>query len=253
MIELVIRSKERAEEIRVNYQNIIEGTFIERPNRFIAYVWVKDKQVTCHVKNTGRCKELLIEGVTVLLEYHPGALEAGRKTEYSLIGVYKGDLLINMDSQAPNQVAMEWLRDGGFSKETGLEIKDIRREVTYGKSRFDLAFLADGKPAYMEVKGVTLEENGIARFPDAPTQRGVKHLLELGKAVDDGYVAYVLFVIQMKGIKMFTPNMTTHPAFGEALRDVAAEGVHVLAYDCVVKKNQLIIDKAIPVVLPAVV
>lgn len=233
----------------MRYQNIVKGRFLERPNRFLAYVQVEDRQITCHVKNTGRCRELLIPGTTVFVEYHPGALEAGRKTEYSLIGVQKGSLLINMDSQAPNQVAMEWLKDGGFSAETGLLAEEVRREVTYGESRFDLAFLADGKPAFMEVKGVTLETDGTAMFPDAPTQRGVKHLLELGKAVADGYEAYVLFVIQMKGISTFTPNKTTHPAFGEALKQVEAAGVKVLAYDCQVTEDALAIDQAVTVVL----
>lgn len=229
----------------MKYDHIVSGTFIERPNRFIAYVQVGERQVTCHVKNTGRCRELLIPGVTVFLQYHPGALEAGRKTEYSLIGVCKGDLLINMDSQAPNQVAEEWLTGGGFSKETGIRVSKVRREVRYGDSRFDLAFLADGEPAFMEVKGVTLEVDGTAMFPDAPTQRGVKHLLELAKAAAEGYRAYVLFVVQMKGIRQFAPNQATHPAFGEALTEAATAGVCVLAYDCLVERDCLVVDREV--------
>lgn len=234
----------------MNYQNIVKGIFIERPNRFLAYVAVEGRQVVSHVKNTGRCRELLIPGTAVYLEYHPGALESGRKTEYSLIGVCKGELLINMDSQAPNRVAMEWLKEGGFTKETGITASEVRREVTYHESRFDLAFLADGKPSFMEVKGVTLEIDGTAMFPDAPTERGVKHLLELERAADEGYGAYVLFVIQMKGVHVFTPNQTTHPAFGKALARAAAGGVRVLAYDCEVKENRLAIADEVAVELP---
>lgn len=233
----------------MKYKNTVKGIFIERPNRFIAYVQINGKQVVCHVKNTGRCRELLIPGVSVILEYHPDAAVMGRKTEYSLIAVYKGDILINMDSQAPNQVAAQWLEHHGFTKETGLSIENICREVIYRSSRFDLAFTVEGKPAFMEVKGVTLEENGIAKFPDAPTERGVKHLLELGHAVENGYEAYVLFVIQMKGIYEFTPNIVTHPAFGEALVQAAGQGVHVLAYDCLVLEDELHIDRPVKVKL----
>ena len=165
----------------MKYENIRSGFFIERPNRFLAHVEVDGKTVVCHVKNTGRCWELLIPGARVWVQYHPGALEMGRKTEYSLIAVEKDIFFINMDSQAPNQVAAQWLKEGGFSKDLGASVSDIRREVTFGTSRFDLAFQADGKPCFMEVKGVTLEEDGVAMFPDAPTERGVKHLQELGK------------------------------------------------------------------------
>ena len=231
----------------MKYEHMIEGRFLSRPNRFIAHVEVQGEQGTAHVKNTGRCRELLIPGVTVLLQHHPGALEAGRKTEYSLIGVYKGDILINMDSQAPNQVAEEWLRTGGFTGETGIAVSDIHREVTYGNSRFDLAFLADGEQAYMEVKGVTLEVDHVAKFPDAPTERGVKHVKELALASKRGLRAYILFVIQMKGITSFMPNMDTHPAFGEALQEASQAGVHIMAYDCIVTKEELSIDQSIEV------
>lgn len=233
----------------MRYEHMIEGIFLERPNRFIAYIMVNGKQVTVHVKNTGRCRELLIPGTAVIVKYHPGALEAGRKTEYSLIGVYKGKTLVNMDSQAPNQVAGEWLSDGGFTRDTGIPITEIRREAVYGSSRLDLAFLAAGKQSYMEVKGVTLEIDQVAKFPDAPTQRGVKHVRELALAAKQGLGAYILFVIQMKGVRSFTPNMDTHPAFGEALREASGAGVHIMAYDCIVTEEELKLDKPVPICL----
>ena len=236
------------------YHHIIHGTFVSRPNRFLAKVKIKDELHTVHVKNTGRCRELLQPGVEVLLEYHPDAETLGRKTQYSLIGVYKNmggnrpTLLVNMDSQAPNQVAKEWLENGGFERQTGIAVSDVRREVTYGQSRFDLAFLADGKPTFMEVKGVTLENDGVAMFPDAPTERGVKHLRELADAAAHGFGAYVLFVIQMKGIWEFRPNWVTHEAFAQALKEVSEAGVNVLAYDCKVWEDHFRIDERVPVV-----
>lgn len=281
------------------YEHIVTGKFISRPNRFIAHVDISGQTAVCHVKNTGRCRELLIPGVTIILEYHPGALSAGRKTEYDLIGVYKGKLLINMDSQAPNKAAWEWLDhmaagrkldaaltpwDGeemaahlttrdkwkmaagptaqdcsrdipARTRWTGtLRLDNLRREVTHGDSRFDLAFTLKStdsreRPAFMEVKGVTLEENGIAMFPDAPTERGIKHLNGLINAVSQGYEAYVLLVIQMKKIRAFRPNDATHPAFGETLRAAAHAGVHVLAYDCLISPDSMIIDAPVPVIL----
>lgn len=233
----------------MKYEHMMPATFLERPNRFIAYADLGGTRVKCHVKNTGRCRELLLPGADLVLQHHPDALANGRKTEYSLITVYKktehGIEAVNMDSQAPNQAAMEWLLDGGLPG-----ISQVRREVTYGSSRFDLAFLQDGVPSYMEVKGVTLEENGIARFPDAPTERGVKHLKELEHAAAEGCHAYALFVIAMKGITSFEPNMATHPEFGEALSHAAAHGVQILARDCVVTADSLAIDAPVPVVLP---
>lgn len=234
----------------MRYQHIREGRFLERPNRFIAVVEVDGRTVTAHVKNTGRCRELLMPGVPVIVQYHPGAAEAGRKTEYSLVGVYKGDDLINMDSQAPNQAAAEWLTEGGFTRETGIHVTEVRREVAYGNSRFDISFLADGEQAYMEVKGVTLEMDRMAKFPDAPTERGVKHLKELAEAAKMGFRVYVLFVIQMKGVRGFTPNTDTHPAFGIALKEAEAAGVNVLAYDCEVRKDGFDISRAVKVFLP---
>ena len=247
----------------MTYEHIVAGTFISRPNRFIAHVETGNRTVVCHVKNTGRCRELLIPGVTVILEFHPDAVLSGRKTEYDLIGVYKNGLLINMDSQAPNKAAWEWLVSLGGGQYTeknhyplGSYVPfDIRREVTHGDSRFDLAFSLRNRdtkavsPAFMEVKGVTLEENGLALFPDAPTKRGIKHLKGLIRAHEECYEAYVLFVIQMKGIRGFTPNDMTHPAFGDALRQAREAGVHVLAYDCLVTPDTMIVDSPVKVIL----
>ena len=249
----------------MTYEHITDGTFISRPNRFIAHVETGDRTVVCHVKNTGRCKELLIPGVRVILEFHPDAAISGRKTEYDLIGVYKNGLLINMDSQAPNKAAWEWLASPGDrqrTEKTGSPLSplgsyvpcDIRREVSHGDSRFDLAFSLRNQdtntvsPAFMEVKGVTLEENGLAMFPDAPTERGIKHLKGLIRA-HEGYEAFVLFVIQMKGIRGFTPNHITHPAFGDALRQAREAGVHVLAYDCLVTPDTMTLDSPVKVIL----
>lgn len=247
----------------MTYEHIVAGTFISRPNRFIAHVETGNRTAVCHVKNTGRCRELLIPGVTVILEFHPDAVLSGRKTEYDLIGVYKNGLLINMDSQAPNKAAWEWLVSLGGGQYTeknhyplGSYVPfDIRREVTHGDSRFDLAFSLRNRdtkavsPAFMEVKGVTLEENGLALFPDAPTKRGIKHLKGLIRAHEEGYEAYVLFVIQMKGILGFTPNDITHPAFGETLRQAREAGVHVLAYDCLVNPDTMTVDSPVKVML----
>ena len=233
----------------MKYREIVHGMFLSRPNRFLAKVKIGGAVHTVHVKNTGRCKEILVPGAEVLLEFHPDAKETGRKTEYSLIAVYKGSMLINMDSQAPNQVAAEWLTSGGFTKETGIPVEQVRMEVRYGNSRFDLAFVGDGKPCFMEVKGVTLEEDGVASFPDAPTERGIKHMQELADAAAHGFGAYLLFVIQMKGIHEFGPNRKTHPAFADALKEAAKAGVHVLAYDCMVWEDHFQIDQSVSVVL----
>lgn len=226
----------------MRYEHMIPASFLERPNRFIAYADLNGQRVKCHVKNTGRCRELLLPGATIYLQHHPDAAASGRKTEYSLIGVCKemehGRELVNMDSQAPNLAAWEWLRDRGFS---------VRREVRYHNSRFDLAFEENGRPAFMEVKGVTLEQQGIARFPDAPTERGIKHLKELEYAAAEGYRAYAMFVIAMKGVHAFEPNRATHPEFADALAHAAAHGVEVLAYDCIVTPDSLTIDCPIPV------
>ena len=239
--------------IDTTYDNIVTGTFLKRPNRFIAYVEVKGDVKTCHVKNTGRCQELLVPGCTVVLEFHPKAKEMKRKTEYDLIAVYKGNLLINMDSQAPNRVFGEWAAAGGL----GFVPTLLRPEMTYRNSRIDYywEFLnggektSDSTRGFVEVKGVTLEEDRIARFPDAPTLRGVKHLEALVAARQAGYGAAVCFVVQMEGMRWMEPNDATHPAFGEALRRAARAGVEVIALECGVTPDTLRILRPIPVKL----
>ena len=230
------------------YENTLVGTFLSRPNRFLAHVMLDGHEVVCHVKNTGRLRELLIPGTPVVVQYHPDAMETGRKTEYSLIGVAKNNIWVNIDSQAPNQVAYEWLTVGD-----GLPFcprpQHVRREVKYGQSRFDLAFEDSGKPWLMEVKGVTLDVDSTAMFPDAPTERGVKHIAELADAAEHGFGAAVLFVIQMKGITAFAPHAERHPAFAEALGNAKKRGVKVWAYDCVVTENSLKIDAPVKVTL----
>lgn len=223
----------------MQYQNVVEGKFIDRPNRFIAHVDVGGQREVVHVKNTGRCRELLVPGAAVFLEK---SSVPTRKTAYDLIAVMKGDLCINMDSQVPNQVAEEWLRKQ-------LPAAKIRREVTWGNSRFDFYIEIDGRRIFMEVKGVTLEHGGITLFPDAPTLRGVKHLRELSACIEEGYEAWVLFVIQMKGVTEFRPHDAMHPEFGAALREAQAAGVRVLAYDCVVTPDSIEIDRPMAVEL----
>lgn len=226
----------------MQYQSIKKGIFLNRPNRFIAHVETDGREEVAHVKNTGRCKELLVPGAAVYLE------ESGnpaRKTRYDLIAVEKGGLLVNMDAQAPNKVFQEWAEGGGFL--AGLTL--LRPETTWGSSRFDFYWEAGDRRGFVEVKGVTLEENGHARFPDAPTERGVKHLEELIRCRGAGYEAAVCFVIQMAGMKDFAPNDVTHPAFGEALRRAAAAGVAVLAMECDVAPERLTIARAVEVCL----
>lgn len=231
----------------MNYKKIIKGSFLSRPNRFIAKVLVDGKEETVHVKNTGRCKELLLPGVMVYLYVSDNPL---RKTKYDLIAVEKiregkAPLLVNMDSQVPNTVADEWLRKCGIFSSEAI----IRREVTYGKSRFDF-YIEDGeRKAFLEVKGVTLENGGVASFPDAPTERGVKHIKEITECVSQGYEGYILFVIQMKEIAYMTPNDVTHKAFGDALREAEKAGVKILAVDCVVTPDSIKCDKSIKVIL----
>ena len=223
----------------MNYNNMVSGIFLSRPNRFIAHVEIGGKTEICHVKNTGRCKELLPAGAQVWCQEFDSAT---RKTKYDLITVKKGDRLINMDSQAPNKAAGEWLAAGGLG-----EISGLKAESTFGNSRFDFSFEKDGKKCFLEVKGVTLEQDGVCAFPDAPTERGVKHLKELTALVRQGYGAYVLFVVQMSDVKYLHPNDATDPAFGQALRDAHAAGVQVLAMDCTVTENTM--DIRIPVLV----
>lgn len=224
------------------YDRMVPGTFLERPNRFIAYVEIEGRKETVHVKNTGRCAELLQTGARVYLQESDNP---ERKTKWDLIAVEKGSRMVNMDSQIPNKVVKEWLEAGHLFE----NVTRIQPEYTYGNSRFDLYVETDGKRIFIEVKGVTLEQDGVVRFPDAPSGRAVKHVEELKAAVKEGYEAYVFFVIQMKDVRYFTPNMDTHPAFGEALRDAARAGVHVLAYDCEVSSDRIAIADKVPVVL----
>ena len=226
----------------MRYQNVIEGRFIDRPNRFIAHVETESGIQRVHVKNTGRCKELLIPGATVYLEK---GMNPARKTPYDLIAVEKGTRLINMDSQAPNQVFGEWAEAGEFLP----DVTAVRREYRFGESRLDFCLETPKGLHLVEVKGVTLEENDAARFPDAPTERGIKHILELQRAVKEGHDATLCFVVQMEGIRSVAPNDLTHPAFGDALRKAALAGVRVCAYDCTVTPDRLKIRQAVPVLL----
>lgn len=218
----------------MKYNNIIQGKFLERPNRFIAYVEINGEKQVCHVKNTGRCRELLIPDESIVYVEDHGT-DTNRKTRYSLIAVEKNKYLINMDSQAPNKVVYEWLTGGKFKP----DITDVKMEYKYGNSRIDAFFKRGDKNCLMEVKGVTLEDNGVVRFPDAPTERGVKHIYELMKAVKEGYEAYIMFVVQMKGVKYFEPNDVTHKEFGEALRKAEKAGVNIVAADCSVEPDTL--------------
>ena len=221
----------------MQYQNTVQGIFRHRPNRFIAHVEIDGKEQVCHVKNTGRCRELLLPGARVILEK---ATNSARKTQYDLIAVYKGDTLINMDSQAPNAVAAELL------PKLFPQALSIQRECRCGASRLDLCLTMPDGPFWVEVKGVTLEEDGIAMFPDAPTERGIQHLQGLMECVKQGERAAVLFLIQMKGPTLFRPNEKTHPAFADALRQAAESGVEVLVYDCRVTEDTLIADAPVP-------
>lgn len=227
----------------MKYSNVKRALFLERPNRFIAYARLDGEVVTCHVKNTGRCKELLIPGESeVFLEDH--GENAKRKTRYSLVSVMKNGIMISMDSQAPNQIAYDWIRAGNLYD----NVTFLKREQTYGNSRFDIYYERGGNVrGFVEVKGVTLEENHVARFPDAPTERGIKHLRELMEARKNGYEATVLFVVQMKGISYFEPNIATHGAFGDALRCASEAGVDIVAVDCVVTETEVVADALVPV------
>lgn len=226
----------------MEYKNIVKGTFISRPNRFIAKVNIDGEVHTVHVKNTGRCKELLTDNATVFLEKSDNPQ---RKTLYDLVAVYKGDLLINMDSQSPNKAVYSWLADGGYLKSPTL----IKPEAKYGSSRIDFYLENQREKAFVEVKGVTLESDGVARFPDAPTERGRKHLLELSNAVKEGYRAAVVFVIQMEGCRVFEPNALTDPKFAQALKQVKSMGVEVLAVDCTVTPSSMTVNDFVPVSL----
>ena len=226
----------------MNYERIRKAFFIERPNRFIAYVQLDGEKETVHVKNTGRCAELLVPGAPAYIQE---SVNPARKTKWDLIAVEKGKRMINMDSQIPNKVVQEWIEGGNLFPDVHL----VRPETTYGNSRFDLYVEAGDSRIFIEVKGVTLEEDGVCRFPDAPSDRAVKHMEELVRAKKEGYETYVFFVIQMKDVRYFTPNTDTHPAFAEALKKAAAAGVKILAYDCEVTSDSITIREPVDVVL----
>ena len=215
----------------MRYDNMTPGIFRSRPNRFIAHIEIDGAVEICHVKNTGRCRELLIPGCTVWCQRSDNP---NRKTKFDLIAVQKGERLINMDSQATNKAAGEWLQKGGLG-----EISDLRAEVRHGDSSYDFSFLKDGKRCFLEVKGCTLEEDGVCAFPDAPTERGAKHIRGLIRAAEEGFGAYILFVIQMPDVKYIHPNDATDPAFGAALREAAAAGVQIIAMDCAITPDTM--------------
>ncbi|MCM1329115.1 MAG: DNA/RNA nuclease SfsA [Ruminococcus sp.] len=223
----------------MKYENIVKGRFLERPNRFVAYVEIDGREEVCHVKNTGRCRELLVHGCTVYLDK---AKNPERKTKYDLVAAEKGERLINMDSYAPNLAAGEFLPKifpGSI----------IKSEYTYGKSRFDFYIELNSRKILLEVKGVTLEKDGVVMFPDAPTERGLKHVRELAECVKKGYEGYLLFVVQMGKVKYFTPNNETHPQFGEALKEAKRAGVKLLAYDCEVAPDGMEINGPVSIIL----
>lgn len=224
----------------MKYDNIYQAKFISRPNRFIAEVEINGKREIAHVKNTGRCKELLTEGAKVYVQYLDNPT---RKTKYDLISVLKGKELINMDSQAPNKVFAKWVNDGNFIKDISL----IKPECKYNNSRFDFYIESNERRIFAEIKGVTLEEDGVVMFPDAPTERGLKHIKELAECVKEGYEAYVFFIIQMENCKYFTPNRRTHKEFADALIFAKNNGVNIQALNCIVTPSKLKIDRNIQV------
>lgn len=224
----------------MKYSKIVKGKFISRPNRFVAYVNIDGEEIACHVKNTGRCRELLVEGTEVFLEQSD---KETRKYKYSLVTVRKGERLVNMDSQAPNKVVGEWLENSGLFP----NIKLLRPETTYKKSRFDFYCEYEDKKAFIEVKGVTLENNGVVSFPDAPTQRGTKHVNELIDCINDGYEAYIIFVVQMDNVLYFTPNHINDPEFAVALKKAEKSDVNILAVDCCVTQDSVFIKDTVKV------
>ena len=220
------------------YHNVSEGTFISRPNRFIAEVETDEGIERCHVKNTGRCKELLVKGADVILT---DGGNPKRKTKYDLVSVYKGNRLINMDSQMPNKVVYESL------EEILGPCDSVRPEYTVGDSRFDIYAEQGGKKILLEVKGVTLEEDGVVMFPDAPTERGLKHVTELGELASQGYECRVMFLVQMSDVKYFTPNYAMQEEFGRACETAASRGVHLMSRECNVTKNSVTLGKPVEI------
>lgn len=226
----------------MEYSKILPAVFINRPNRFIANIELDGVPTVCHVKNTGRCRDLLVPGARVFVEDCRGR---GRKTDFDLISVIKNGRLINMDSIAPNKVFGEFAASGSFIE----GVTFIKPEFRHGNSRFDFYIEADGRRLLTEVKGVTLENDGVVSFPDAPTERGVKHLRELAASISEGFEAHVVFVVQMSGVKYLHPNWDTHPEFGAALNEAASLGVHIHAYECAVTETSLNITKPVPIIL----
>ncbi len=228
----------------MKYCKVCPAVFLERPNRFIALCQLNGETVKAHVKNTGRCRELLVPGAAVILEESENP---SRKTRYSLIAVWKGAMLVNMDSQAPNKVLGEAMRQGFQLPGMTEPVQLLQGEKTYGDSRLDFYGETAAEKLWIEVKGVTLEENGCALFPDAPTSRGERHIRELIRAAKEGFAAYIVFVIQMQGVKSFSPNRRTHPAFAEALLEADRAGVHIAAYDCRVAPGEIRLDASVPI------
>ncbi len=224
----------------MQYERMRRATFLSRPNRFIAMIELDGHEEVCHVKNTGRCRELLVPGATVFVQESD---KPERKTKFDLIAVYKGNRLIHMDSQAPNKLFAEWIARGNLFQNVTM----LKPECTFLNSRFDFYIEADGEKIFVEVKGVTLENNGVCCFPDAPTERGVKHLDELITCREKGFSAYVVFIIQMEDVSLFMPNDDTHPAFGDALRKAREAGVQILAVDCRVTENSIEVSGQVPI------
>ncbi len=228
----------------MKYFNIKKGIFLKRPNRFLAHVLVDGKEEIVHVKNTGRCREILKSGAKVILET---AQNPKRKTPYSLIAAYKGNMLINIDSQVPNTVIFDGIKEGKVKQIT--DIQYLKKEVSFGNSRFDIYYEKEKSRGFIEVKGVTLEDNGIAMFPDAPTERGKKHLFEMARAVSEGYEGYIIFLIQFKGARHFMANKIMDPEFSRALSYCAEKGVEILAYDSLIKEDEITVSEEIKIIL----
>lgn len=223
----------------VRYGNTVRGTFVSRPNRFIAKVLVEGKEETVHVKNTGRCREILVPGTQVVLE---DSCNPSRKTRYDLIAAYKGGNLINIDSQSPNKAFGEFITESGIFGGTPA----VHPEYSHGDSRFDFYIESEGRRIFVEVKGVTREFDGVCMFPDAPTERGLKHLRGLERCVEEGYEAYLALIVQMKGMHVFVPDYETHPEFGREMERAEEMGVGILVYDCVVTEDSMYVDSPVP-------
>jgi sugar fermentation stimulation protein A len=228
----------------MEYRKVVKAIFLERPNRFIARVVINDSEEVVHVRNTGRCRELLINGTEVILEE---AFGDKRKTKYSLIGAYKGSMLVNIDSQIPNMVICEAIKNRQIEELDNISF--LRREVTFKKSRFDIYCEGSGRKVFIEVKGATLEVDKVAMFPDAPTERGTKHVLEMIDAVEMGYEGFIIFLIQMKGVNYFKPNYEMDEKFSEGLKKAASHGVKILAFDSIVEENGIVLGDRLNVML----